>query len=505
MEGDEAPMSEDDPSTLGSPEFTGSPAIEISRAASERPDLIRAFRRFDPIKLAATFGGLLTQPVLQSSCLRLELLVHLSLAFASGPRAATSDLVRKGFASVGSVYGHYEDPAEDVFVGNISSPRGNYLVLEGTWECGTFYLQRFVNLAATLPDVAPLSGVTKSIHALLAVSHLMCLRVGLRRNALSTSTRLAAVPDDLIRVTSTLRHLVQFSFAELAAAGVDAADLRPFAFDFDRRAVLATQRILHSDLERRPLFIERDRVTLVLPTAVSSAIRRYFIERVGFGRNRPVLHRQLALEYSRELQRSPILGLARGHGLPFFPSPWGAMCCSSMEVDKGRHLLLVFLLDGLNEFSPDGLTGLFRSTGEMRQEIEQAVKVMQDDCVGSAGFRDGVVLFVLCGVGRGVALSPLSAREGWWVEYISAPDFCTLGWSKGMQTLRLWRLFQMRDELRRMGAYLQNVNGLLNLVAWANSLDGHLVPHADVPDEASERSFVFMVRQNALLDLRHDP
>ncbi len=38
------------------------------------------------------------------------------------------------------------------------------------------------------------------------------------------------------------------------------------------------------------------------------------------------------------------------------------------------------------------------------------------------------------------------------VEYISAPDFCTLGWSKGMQTLRLWRLFQMRDELRRMGA-----------------------------------------------------
>jgi hypothetical protein len=506
MKGDEAPVAEDDPSVLGPPGFVvaGSPAIEVAHAASECPDLIRAFRRFDPINLAATFGGLLTQPALQTSCLRLELLVHLSLAFASGPRAATSDLVRKGFASVGSVYGQYEDAAEDVFVANISSPHGNYLVLEGIWECGTFYLQRFVNLAATLPDVAPLNSVERSIHALLAVSHLVCLRAGLRRNSLGGTTGFAALPGDLIRVTRTLRALVQVTFTELAAVGVDVADLRPFAFDVDRRSGLATQRILHSDLERRPLVIERDRVTLVLPTAVSPAIRRYFIDRVGFGQNRPVLQQQLAFEYSRELQRSPMLGLARGEGLLFFPSAWGSMCCASMQADKGRHLILVVLLDGLNDFSPDGLTGLFRSNSAMDQEVEQAVKTMQDACVASAGFRDGVVLFVLCGVGRGVALAPLSAREGWWVDYISAPDFCTLGWSKGMQTLRLWRIFQMRDDLRRMGAHLQNVNGVLNLVAWANSLDGHLVPHADLPDEASERPFIFMVRQNALLDLRHD-
>ena len=481
----------------------GGSQVRIDEIAQACGELVREVRRFHPVKLAATFGGLLTQARLQSNCLRLEALVHLGVALGDGPRAATAEVLAQGFASMGDAFGHLEDPPEDVFVGNVASKRGNYLVLEGIWESGTFFLQRFVNLVDTLPDHPFLNRTAESVHALLRLSDIVCRRAGLERNTLEVDSRVKVLPDGLAQRAKELRGLVQFSLSEVADAGIDVDRLAPFVFDGAERTSLLSQSIGHTGLERRPLAFVEQKLYLVLPTAVSAAVRRFLIERLGAGENRQVLLSQLAREYSQQFQRSPMLGRS-SQAFPFFHADWGSMCCMSTAVDEGRELVLAFVFDSLEGFEELGLGGLALDSERLQQEIARAVASMQDSSAARPGFRDGVVLLVACGVGRASVVVPLPTRERWEVEHISAANFCTLSWSQEMKPLQLWRLFRMRSQLREMGVRLHNVNGLLNLVAWANSLSGHLVPHSDIPPEALERPLHLAIQQNALLSLRHE-
>lgn len=464
----------------------------------------REIRKFHPVKLASTFGGLLTQRSLQSNCLRLETLAHLSIALGEGSRAATPDVLIRGFVSVGSVCGHLEDPPEDVFVGNIGSERGNYLVLEGLWESGVFCLQQFVNIVDEFPDEPHLRRIANSIHALLKLSDLVCRRAGLTRNERGSETRTKVLPKKLAQSSSELRGLVQFTFEDLKHAGIDLDDIAPFIFDAPQRSELLAQSVGHTELERQPIALAEGHLFLVLPTAVSAAIRRFYIRLLGSGGNRHILLRLLGRGYSRLFERTPMLGRS-GEAIPFSHAHWGSICGVSTQVDEGRYLNLVFILDTLDDFAEDGLMGMFAGSPVLEDKIAGIVESMQDACAAREGFRDGVTLIVICGVGRGATLSfSIQRREHWEVEHLNAADFYTLSWSREMKPLQLWRLFRMRQQLLGMNARLKNVNGLLNLVAWADSLKGHLVPHADIPMEATKGSSIFLITQNALLDLRHE-
>ena len=78
---------------------------------------------------------------IQSNALRIEGLVHLVDAYASGLRKPTSSKVSSWFAELGSIIGHLEDPAEDIFTGYVATADGDYRVLEG-WGRG--YLSRLL-------------------------------------------------------------------------------------------------------------------------------------------------------------------------------------------------------------------------------------------------------------------------------------------------------------------------------------------------------------------------
>lgn len=63
---------------------------------------------------------------------------------------------------------------------------------------------------------------------------------------------------------------------------------------------------------------------------------------------------------------------------------------------------------------------------------------------------------------------------------------------------------EARDRIRSLGLRLPNGNGLLNLVFWSRSLDGHLVPHAEVPEALPGGGTVFLMTQNGLRELRQE-
>ncbi len=123
----------------------GSPTIE--QIANEHPDLIAELKRLEPIKTATTFAGLLTLPKLQANCLRIEVLVHLAAAYCEGRSAPTKGLTKRSFERLGDGYcGRMEDPAEDVFLTLVNTPRGNFRIFEGIREGTGFYLQRILNV-----------------------------------------------------------------------------------------------------------------------------------------------------------------------------------------------------------------------------------------------------------------------------------------------------------------------------------------------------------------------
>ena len=101
-----------------------------------------------------------------------------------------------------------------------------------------------------------------------------------------------------------------------------------------------------------------------------------------------------------------------------------------------------------------------------------------------AGFVDGLTLLVSCGYGRGLRIAlEDDLPKDWRLESIAAHDFVTLSWLHDFDSLSLWRVLDAQTAILKQGTELFNINGLLNLVAWAMENNGHLVPHAQLPDD----------------------
>jgi hypothetical protein len=156
---------------------------KISAAIDERPNLRAELELFDPLTSAALVAGLLTEPSLQANTLRIELLIHLLLAFAVGNRnAGRPEIVRWIDSELGTtVFALMEDPPEDVFVSNVITPNGNFRIFEGTWESSDFYLQTILNVVETLPDNNASRQLRREVLAILKVSEKVAARRGLAR------------------------------------------------------------------------------------------------------------------------------------------------------------------------------------------------------------------------------------------------------------------------------------------------------------------------------------
>lgn len=479
-------------------------SVAIGPLAAASPKFVRSLQKHCPVKTAASFAGLLLRKELQSNCMRLEVLVHLALSHAKGVQPATRGLLNLGFNEVGQQCGYLEDPREDVFVGGIYSKRGNYRVLEGIWEASTFYLQRFVNMVDELPEDGAFKQIADAVHALLKLSDAVCERADLSRNEIGPDGRNRILPPHLV-APDRLAQLISFTQDDLRSLELDLEDLIPFMFDPRARFSLRKQAICNTSLEASPVLHKDGVLFLLLPTAVSVAVRRFFLSALGDGGNRDIFLHQMGKEYSRLFSSSPFLGKV-GPRLRFAHRAYGSVCAIGQKVDVGRYLSAVFFLDDLTGFESYGFGGVFRGNPELLEGMSNAIGEMQEGFERNEDFKEGVVLVIGCGVGRGVVLEGVHKPRNRWVwEFVSSPDLISLSTVDGINPLDLFRVLRMEMSLSQMGVSLQNMNGLLNLFAWIESLEGHLVPHAEMPKEflPGESKLLMPITQNGLGDLRH--
>ncbi|ODA93066.1 hypothetical protein BFX40_09225 [Mesorhizobium sp. SEMIA 3007] len=480
-------------------------SVSIEKLLAEHKSLAAAFAPYDRLRLAATFGALLTRPELLGNSHRLEVLVHLALLTAEGTKKPDDRIVELAFNAMSETFvGLREDPSEEVAVHNIGTAFGNFRMLTGTWESGGFYLQRLVSTLEGLSDGGLIGSLRSSVLALLRLSDEICRRAGLERNQLGPEMPIKALPRGVRSGSGGARRLVRLSREEVQALGIDLDDLVPFGFRSSLLGRLRAERIGHSLLERFPLILGQDALYFILPTSTGTAITRFVIENIQHDDALRPLAAALAGNYGSLFSSTQILD-ERSVSVEFRGAPGGLAAAAMMEIDHGLYLNLIFVADDLQGFTGDGVLGFFPSHGDWDKLVDHWVQQSWEAAKSRPDYVGGLTLVILCGIGRGVPDFVLDTpREGWRTEMISAPDLLTLSWLPDFKALSLWRILEASDRLEGLGVGLHNFNGLVNLVGWARELGGHLVPHASLPRELGAESALVWIRQNSLRDVRHE-
>ena len=482
-------------------------AIPLGPVASAETELMGELQSYDSLKVASTFAGLLTVPELQSNCLRLEAIVHLSLTYCGGHRKPGAKLISRLFSEFGNgLCGRAEDPAEDVFVTSIATRRGNFRVLEGIWECAGFFLQRVVNVVERMPKEGGYENLREAVYALLAFSDAVCERASLTRHQLGSESRLKSLPRQLAEAGRSLRHVVTFLPEELSACGISIDHLEEFAFNPRQRARLAQESITHSTLERYPVAHRNGTFFFLLPTATSAAIRRYVIDQITAIGMREALLAALADEYERLFAAMPVLGGREGADVEFRRTDNGLLAEVLKPIDSGRYMNLVFFMDKLEKFEEAGFAAPNPDPEKLASDIDACIDRAYETACRESDFREGITLLVSCGIGRPVvSVRKRKERKDWRIEFVSAADLAVLSQLPDFTPLSLWRLLDGRERLKALGVSLKNFNGLLTMVAWSRALGGHLVPHGNLPDAfgTSDRPKTVLIEQNGLRRLRH--
>lgn len=477
--------------------------LGLADIASGHPDLIEALRTVDPLLSAAWVGALLTVPELQSNAYRLEVLTHLAFATGATEQAPTPELLSRAFVLLGEGFcGRQEDPAEDLFVFSISTPRGNFRLLAGLLESSGFYIQRVMNVVEGMPRREPFNALRDSLYALLRLSDLVCERAGLSRNRLGHPIPEQALEWGQLPDPGALLQRVQFSAAELTAAGVSMDALTPFLMTAEQRSSALTEAVCDTTLERYPLSRRGNAIYFVLPTATSAALRRYLLEWLDEAELLPVFVGALAREYSQLFSRMRLLGDRIGAPIEFRATREGLLAGVGLKADVGRYVGLLFVMDTLEDADHRKLPAL-----EPAADLTAQVERLEAEFAARPDFREGLLLIVRCGIGRGTVTEFHRRPDAPWLhEMVSASDLVTLSEAPQFEPLELWRILATQRQLDTLGVELFNINGLLNLVAWVRSLHGHLVPHGALPDEfgTDDAANLLMIDQNALLSLRHE-
>lgn len=480
----------------------------LENLAREQTKLRSRLRRLDGVQAAATFGALLTEPRLQAHGLRLEALAHFAVADGAGSKVPNYSALKGSFSSMGEgSCGYLEDPPEGLFVELVRTPRGQFRILPGIWEASGFFLQRVMNLLERTPAGPGYDDIRDSCYALLRLSDLVCERAGLERYTAGERNALGQLPHDLGLAGAKLRDRVAFTTDDLHDAGISLRHLAPFVLNPDDRDKILGADFGATELERRPLLIANGQICLALPTAVSPAIRRALVEALGTGELGDAFPRALAQEYAAFFSELRLLGGRTARGIRFQKVAGGLIASISLEVDEGRYLQYIFLVDDLAGFDATALASPTPDPMAAAPAIDEFIRQGTVAATSRPNFQCGIILVVGCGIGRPTMQAFGGSDDPRFrVEGISAADLETLSWLRGFKPLSLFRILDAQDRLEQSGARLLNMNGLLNLVGWSRALDGHLAPHGALEDGSvdDDVQLMILVDQDAQRTLREE-
>lgn len=484
-------------------------SVTIEEITKENKSLVRDLARYDPTVTVPLLASLLMLPEYQSHCIRFEILVALAVAHCRGRKRANTDQAVRWFSQIGrSICVAGEDAAEDVFVSLVHDKTRDYRFIEGVWEAAGFYTQRVLDVIATMPDTGQFGQIKKSVRALLVISDMVCDKAGLHRYQLGSDERHSRLSPRILPVRRTLISRVTINLAELNEYGIMPDDITPFVFRPQMRDELAAQQIGLSYLDRCPLIVhDAKHLTVALPSAVSVAARDYVIASTIESGLTETFDGVLAQNYSKLLFDTPLLGGPLRAPVRWINSGthrWSNFC---LKIDEGYFVSFHLFLPSVQIHPYGGFKDIYQDEGALSEVLQASINEVVKRFEGQDDFKQGLVVVVGCGWGKGYATEVLELNHAHWrLESMSAADLVRLSWLGDMSPSYFWRIQDGLEAIGRAGVEIVNPNGILNLIGWIRKNDGHFVPHAQLPEGeiSPERPLMLNPPLNLLREVRAD-
>lgn len=435
---------------------------------------------FHPIKSANLVAGLLVDPRFHANTIRIEALVHYILANCGGTQRPSSKKVQAWLNDFPPISGaaYMEDPLEDVFVTKVLTDRGDFRIYEGIWEANDFCLQKVLDTIKPIPTSFDLNSLFRPLQALLSLSEEVAKRnnANLYQIADSEDKTDIRVPSNEVLKRSAKR--LCFTKMHIQKLGYELDDFGPFIFNPTFRDNLNHQKFGNTDLERQPLLYDGKKIILVLPTAVSMAIRRFVFEWLYQNGLVESFEKNFVGEYIKLLRETPVLGRPLPLDLPIHPQRVSeAYFFEAMaEIERGRYLQVIVRIDTFHGFFEEGMDTPAPHSQEQMEEVERRIQSAKKFSMAKDGYREGLSLVVFCGYGRPYFSLMSEEISDWKIEVIPAHDLETLGWIPGASNKSLWKLLDQQRQLKQKDVEFMSINGLLNLYGWWEESNHVLIP-----------------------------
>ena len=453
--------------------------------APELDRTVSSLKKYDPESAIPLLAGLLTMPELEANTMRIETLVHLSVAHCQGNtriRFADIDVLLNGHLGKTQI-ATFEDPPEDVFVTNIETDVANFLIFQSIWASNDYYLQVVMDVLGDSEVPSECRDLLVPALALLTLSDRVAKRVGLERWKSTPSTPNRPVTLPLESRTGNHAKAVTFTVDDLNALNIERDWLTPFVFEYRDRHTLGSETIGNTSLERYPLVELDGRLILALPHAVSPAIRRFVLgtlERTGHLEpfSAALAEHQAEQVYdglwelkddSEPLKLIP----PRNRNIPPFHA-------QLLKYDSDKYIHVVLLHDYIDGIYEGTLGSFQRFTPEQEENLLQYLSDVSSYCSSFPGFTEGFTLIVFGGLGRGIAVNTPDLPDKWYFSLLSTPDLLTLGTSGGRPVRSYLKFIKYLKWTESKGVVFADVNGDFNLYCCWRSNNYRLVPH-DMP------------------------
>lgn len=442
---------------------------------------VDALKEYDPDSAIPKIAGLFTLPELQANTIRIENLIHLAVAHCQGKSPFRSPDIRKLLNNhLGRTkIAYHEDPPEDVFVTNIETPKGNFLLFQSVWGSNDYFVQAMINVL--LRPGAPLEckKLFASVYSLLALSDCVAKRVGLQRWASSPS-----VPHGNVKLPKAGKILrcakaVTFSAADLSDLGIERNSLKPFILNDQGKQSLDSETIGNSLLEKHPLVELNNELVLALPHAVSPAIRRFVLASLRQTDHIQLFSIALARHQANQVEGIIVRELGMDTELLDTISPDGNMPSFDtwlLSYDTDKYIHVILLHDYMDILYENGLDSFLEYTNEGEKNLHKYLYDISQKCSSFPDFTEGIVLVIFGGLGRGIMMSEPRLPDHWFYSFLSVPDLNMLANYKGASIRSYMKFVKYKKWSESKEIVFQNTNGDFNLYCFWVSNKYRLVP-----------------------------
>lgn len=444
----------------------------ISNLRQDHQTLANQLFEYEPTSAIRLVSSLETIPSLVENTIRIEVMLHLIMLCCKGTRVAqTGDLRQWASLLESSPWASQEDPTEDVFVGYVCTSDGGFRVYPGTFSNADFILERLFNFITEKIDFPGFKGCQVSVLALLRISDSIASKLNQERyiGGESVAGGPIELPSDaLIRKHS---EAITFSHERLSNLGIEPDDLGAFIFDRKNCQDFESKPVVGSPLERFPLHEEADGYVVASPLSLCRAAASFILEVVpALGGWADVFFGKESAEFFvndvlPRIGARPLQGICLPKSPECLPPLFPYVC----QFDLGKPILAFTWSSTLS--TGNNLEAVEDMSKEQADALTEYIEACCRSCENIDGFKGGLVLFGLSGVGRPVGFALKSIPSRWHFFSLGLADWQTLSFDNEFSAKRLWYLARQEDELEKANIKLVNTSGLLNLYAFWKDQD----------------------------------